>query len=106
MQKDTLVIDIHQEESGIPNTTLRGEVVKFLADRLPDLAQELEQIANRPFDTAILPPTANEVWTSTMDGAEYVFVPGGSFTMGAGEDDGDRGDEGNHRWTSAHCGCG
>ena len=87
VQKDTLVIDIRQRDSHIPNTSLRDEVVRFLADHLPDLAQQLERTANRPLDAAVLPPTPNDVWTSPTDGAEYVFVPGGSFAMGARKDE-------------------
>ena len=87
LQKDTLVIDIRQDESSVNNSILREEVVKFLADRLPELARQLEQTANRPLKAAVFPPTPNDVWTSPTDGAEYVFVPGGPFAMGASGDD-------------------
>jgi formylglycine-generating enzyme required for sulfatase activity len=85
VQKDTLVIDLAHREYDITSSTLREDVARLLAEHLPELAQQLEEIANRPFDHAVLPPTAYDVWTSPTDGAEYVHVPVGPFTMGKEE---------------------
>ena len=84
VQRDALVTHITQKESGPGSANIREEVVKFLADHLPDLTQQLDRIANRPLDAGVFPANTDADWTNPRDGTDYAFVPAGRFAMGVG----------------------
>ena len=57
VQKNTLVIELYQRSCDIPGSTLREDVAEFLAEHLPDLAQQLDRVASRPWQEPVLPGT-------------------------------------------------